>query len=81
MYGGTMQGGGRAAPGSAQGRNTPGGMQGGDMYGGQQGGRRGGRAGSMTGLGGYLGPGGQTRQGRRGGPGVVDSPLRRAGAR
>jgi hypothetical protein len=69
MYGGTMQQGGRAAPGSARGRGMTGGMQGGDMYGGQQGGRRGGRAGAMTGPGGYPGPGGQTRQGRRGGPG------------
>jgi hypothetical protein len=65
MYGGTMQGG-RPAPGSARGRNLPGGMQGGDMYGGQVGGRRG-RAGALTGPGGY--PGGQTRSGRRGGPG------------
>jgi hypothetical protein len=68
MYGGTMQQGGRGAPGSARGRNQPGGMQGGDMYGGQMGGRRG-RAGAMTGPGGYPGPGGQTRTGRRGGPG------------
>ncbi len=69
MYGGTMQQGGRAAPGSARGRGMTGGVQGGDMYGGQQGGRRGGRAGNVTGPGGYPGPGGQTRQGRRGGPG------------
>ena len=70
MYGGTMQGG-RAAPGSARGRSMQGGMQGGDMYGGgMQGGRRGGRAGAMTGPGGYPGAGGQqTRSGRRGGPG------------
>ncbi len=69
MYGGGTTQGGRAAPGSARGRNMPGGMQGGDMYGGQQGGRRGGRAGAMTGPGGYPGAGGQTRTGRRGGPG------------
>jgi hypothetical protein len=64
IYGGGIQGG-RGAPGSARGRNLPGGMQGGDIYGGQTGGRRG-RGGALTGPGGYPG---QTRSGRRGGPG------------
>jgi len=77
MYGGGMQGG-RGAPGSARGRNTPGGMQGGDpMYGGgQQRGGRGGRGGAGAYGGGGYGPGGDPmaggrggRSGKRGGPG------------